>query len=85
MCVQINSRYCTKRTKRLFQSQKVGRAKRISLSQEKRSGVFSLLVLSHASVSLPGIYQKVSLRLTASVFPQKSPLPFHQSEIENIL
>src|SRR3989344_1811100 len=41
--------------------------------QEKQNGVFSLLALCHALPLLLGIYQKVSLRLTARVFPQKFP------------
>ncbi|MFH1866888.1 MAG: hypothetical protein ABIJ81_02285 [Patescibacteria group bacterium] len=47
--------------------------KHISIGQEKQNDAFSLLALFRASPSLLGIYQKVSLRLTAHVFPQKSP------------
>src|SRR3989344_5982769 len=49
------------------------RKRHILLSQEKQSSVCELPAPCHASPLLLGIYQKVSLRLTARVFPQKFP------------
>src|SRR3989344_889532 len=47
--------------------------KRISKGQEKQNRFCEIPVLFLACSSLLGIYQKVSLRLMARVFPQKFP------------